>query len=207
MAEIKQGILGGVSGTVGTVVGANWRGKNIIRSKPRKTKKAASDKQIEQRKKFKIVANFLSPLFALTSKYFGQYQGVKSRTNLAMSYHLLECIEPDGDDFKINFPKVVLTKGVLQPVIIESVRKIGDNVTVEWKDNVSNNLSKANDKVSIVIYNPQDKFFINEFAFAERSEQTLSVTIPENWKGTDNQVWIVLTSDTQCSSSIYAGTF
>ncbi len=32
MAEIKKGILGGFSGKVGTVVGVNWRGKDIIRS-------------------------------------------------------------------------------------------------------------------------------------------------------------------------------
>ena len=34
MAEIKKGILGGFSGKVGPVVGANWRGKDIIRSTP-----------------------------------------------------------------------------------------------------------------------------------------------------------------------------
>lgn len=96
MAEIEQGILGGVRGKVGTVVGTTWRGKNVIRAKPRKSRKQASDKQVEQRMKFKAVANFLSRLFALTSKYFGQYQGVKSRTNLAMSYHLLETIVKEG---------------------------------------------------------------------------------------------------------------
>lgn len=72
MAEIELGILGGVRGKVGTVVGSTWRGKNVIRSKPRKSRRQASDKQVDQRRKFKIVANFLSPLFTLTSKYFGQ---------------------------------------------------------------------------------------------------------------------------------------
>ena len=33
MAEIKKGILGGFSGKVGTVVGANWRGTNILGTK------------------------------------------------------------------------------------------------------------------------------------------------------------------------------
>ena len=38
MAEIKKGILGGFSGKVGTVVGVNWRGKDIIRSLPKNLK-------------------------------------------------------------------------------------------------------------------------------------------------------------------------
>lgn len=35
MATLNKGILGGFSGKVGTVVGANWRGLDIIRSRPK----------------------------------------------------------------------------------------------------------------------------------------------------------------------------
>ncbi|MGV0847474.1 hypothetical protein ACTS9T_13015 [Empedobacter falsenii] len=43
MAEIKKGILGGFSGKVGTVVGVNWRGKDIINSLPKKSKRRSTD--------------------------------------------------------------------------------------------------------------------------------------------------------------------
>ena len=39
MARITKGILGGFSVKVGTVVGANWSGKDIIRSVPKLSKK------------------------------------------------------------------------------------------------------------------------------------------------------------------------
>lgn len=38
MAKIKKGILGGFSGKVETVVGVNWRGKDIISSLPKNRK-------------------------------------------------------------------------------------------------------------------------------------------------------------------------
>jgi len=76
MAEIKRGILGGVSGKVGTVVGANWRGKNIIRAIPRKSGKKPSPLQVEQRSKFKLMSNFLQPFNALFSRYFGTDRGL-----------------------------------------------------------------------------------------------------------------------------------
>jgi hypothetical protein len=37
MAKFNKGILGGFSGTVGTVVGANWRGMDVMRSRPKKS--------------------------------------------------------------------------------------------------------------------------------------------------------------------------
>ncbi len=49
MAEIKKGILGGFSGKVGT----NWRGKDIIRSLPKASKKAPTEEQLIQRVKFR----------------------------------------------------------------------------------------------------------------------------------------------------------
>jgi len=53
MAEIKKGILGGFSGKVGTVIGVNWRGKDIIRSLPKASKKAPTEEQLIQRVKFR----------------------------------------------------------------------------------------------------------------------------------------------------------
>jgi hypothetical protein len=38
MGTIKQGILGGFSGKVGTVVGASWKGIAYMRSLPQKVK-------------------------------------------------------------------------------------------------------------------------------------------------------------------------
>lgn len=35
MATFEKGILGGFSGKIGNVVGARWRGKDIMRSVPR----------------------------------------------------------------------------------------------------------------------------------------------------------------------------
>lgn len=207
MAEIAQGILGGVSGKVGTIVGATWRGKNIIRAKPRKTSKPASEKQLDQRQKFKAVANFLSPLFALTSKYFGQYQGVKSRTNLAMSYHLLETIKKEGNDFVIDFPKVVITKGILNGLSAPKAERKDNSIALTWSDGVSSALSKAEDKVIAVVYNPDEKLFYITEATVKRSDKKLDVTLAATWTNTNNELWVIVNNDNQCSTSMYIGKF
>lgn len=49
MSEIKNGILGGVNGKVGPVVEVPWRGKNVIRTFPRRSNKTATEKQVRCR--------------------------------------------------------------------------------------------------------------------------------------------------------------
>ena len=79
MAEIKKGILGGFSGKVGPVVGANWRGKDIIRSTPKSSSRPKTDKQILQQLKFKTTITFLHPLRNIQNRFFGTDAGAKSK--------------------------------------------------------------------------------------------------------------------------------
>ena len=53
MGKIKQGILGGFSGKVGTVVGSYWNGIFYMKSLPQSYKKSRSSKQQMQRGYFK----------------------------------------------------------------------------------------------------------------------------------------------------------
>tara|TARA_R100001369_G_scaffold90591_1_gene129830 strand:+ start:661 stop:972 length:312 start_codon:yes stop_codon:yes gene_type:complete len=98
MAKFEKGILGGFSGKVGTVVGARWRGKNIMRSLPQRGDYTPSELQLQQRKKFKTVIRFLTPIQSIVAKFFGSEQGDKSPFNLATGYHLTEAVIPDGND-------------------------------------------------------------------------------------------------------------
>lgn len=53
MATLSKGILGGFSGKVGPVVGATWRGMDVIRSRPKSSRRTPSERQLEQQLKFK----------------------------------------------------------------------------------------------------------------------------------------------------------
>lgn len=55
MGKIGQGILGGVSGTVGNVIGGSWKGIDYIRIKPDHHNDANTEKQIHHRAKFSAV--------------------------------------------------------------------------------------------------------------------------------------------------------
>ncbi|HZW63732.1 MAG TPA: DUF6266 family protein, partial [Flavobacteriaceae bacterium] len=76
-------------GKVGNVVGARWRGKNVMRSLPQRGNYTPTEDQMLQRERFKTVVAFLTPIKYVLSAYFGKKQGDKSAYNLATSYHLI----------------------------------------------------------------------------------------------------------------------
>ena len=59
MGKFLQGILGGVSGLVGTVVGASVRGIATVRIRPKKSTKAPSQAQLNQRNIFTAITEFV----------------------------------------------------------------------------------------------------------------------------------------------------
>ena len=111
MGKLHKGILGGFSGTVGTVVGCNWRGKDIIRSRPKSSGKTPTEAQLLQRMKFRLVVGFLTPLQSIQRQFFAGNSGVKSRMNQAVSYHIREAVEVLNGEPSLVYSKVLITKG------------------------------------------------------------------------------------------------
>ena len=62
MGKIKQGILGGFRGTVGTVVGSSWNGIAYMKGKPQSVKNPKTDAQLQQRVFFKDLQQLVSQL-------------------------------------------------------------------------------------------------------------------------------------------------
>ncbi|WP_148041454.1 DUF6266 family protein [Kaistella daneshvariae] len=96
MGTIKKGILGGFSGTVGTVVGANWRGMDVIRSRPKSSGSNPTPLQLLQREKFALAIKFQNSLRSMQSRLYGENAGVKSRVNLAAAYLLREVVAEEN---------------------------------------------------------------------------------------------------------------
>lgn len=185
MAELKKGILGGFSGTVGTVVGANWRGKDIIRSRPKASSKMPTLAQMAQREKFKMISHFIQPIRSLHSRYFGEKTGTKSKVNLALSYFLTETIVENDGIFTIDYLKVLISKGELTGFTNLTLTRNLTQIDIEWADNSNQGTAKAEDKVSIAIYCETYKEWRVWEDVAIRSDSSISIQLPTHW---DNEV-------------------
>lgn len=208
MATLSKGILGGFSGKVGPVVGATWRGMDVIRSRPKSSKRTPTEKQLEQQLKFKLAISFLQPIKNIQSRFFGSGSGVKSRVNLAVSYTISEAIQMVAGLPELIFNKVLITRGELtsfQNAVLTT--QPGGVLHLEWEDNSTQGDAAPKDQVSIVCYCAE----LNNWEIYEgivmRSDLMADVTLPAYCLGKTMEVYAFLNNEKQtvASTSLYLG--
>lgn len=208
MARITKGILGGFSGKVGTVVGASWRGQDIIRSIPKPSSRKATGRQMLQQLKFKLVIDFLKPLTAIQNRYFGSGSGSKSRVNLAVSYTISEAVQVTADLPELVYNKVLITRGDLAGFQdIAAAVQPGNIIRLSWQDNSAQGNASATDKASAVCYSEDLGTFELFESVAVRTGLTSDLTLPDYYSGKQVQVWAYFhnTEETSASNSSYLG--
>ena len=208
MATLSKGILGGFSGKVGPVVGATWRGMDVIRSRPKSSKRTPSERQLEQQLKFKLAISFLQPIKSIQSLYFGMGSGVKSRVNMAVSYTISTAIQMVAGLPELIYNKVLITRGELtsfrNPVL---TTQPGGVLHLEWEDNSTQGDAAPKDQVSIVCYCAE----LNNWEIYEgivmRSDLMADVTLPAYYLGKTMEVYAFLNNEKQtaASTSLYLG--
>lgn len=208
MGTYNKGILGPFSGKVGTVVGASWRGKDVLRSLPKKTDRTPTETQRLQRLKFSTVSEFLTPISSVLSLYYGSGSGELTRRNQAMSYHLKEAVVYNDPNFDILFNKVQISKGDLLGVQNPTVGTVvGNQVKYTWDNNAGQGSAKITDQLIVVIYAPVENLYYTLLDAATRDASTLTITLPIFFAGLEVQSWITFASATGKSyaTSVYMG--
>lgn len=207
MGKIKTGILGGFQGKVGTVIGSTWRGESIMRALPKTAAKAPTESQRIQRLKFKAVSEFLNPLRTTLSTYFGNDTGVKSKYNMATSYHITNAVEITEQGTQILYPRVLVAKGTLFGFQNLTTTQSETVITLNWEDNTVFGNAKAEDTVNVVCYIEEVNTFYVFESIANRDGLTASVTLPQNFLGYNVEVYAFLYDKVSktSSNSVYLG--
>ena len=207
MGKIKTGILGGFQGKVGTVIGSTWRGESIMRALPKTAAKAPTESQRIQRLKFKAVSEFLNPLRSTLSTYFGNDTGVKSKYNMATSYHITNAVEITEQGTQILYPRVLVAKGTLFGFQNLTTTPSETVITLNWEDNTVFGNAKAEDTVNVVCYIEEVNTFYVFESIANRDGLTASVTLPQNFLGYNVEAYAFLYDKVSktSSNSVYLG--
>ena len=209
MGTYNKGILGAFSGKVGPVVGANWRGKDIMRSLPKKSKRMASEIQLQQRQKFAMVTELLNGLQPVIKRYYGSDGGLKTRRNQLMSYLLKEALVYNDPIFEWNYTKVMVSRGDLLGVNAGSVTaSSGQLLDFSWSDNSLQGEAAADDKLVVVVYEPTSKTTIYSLNAGTRDAEAASLALPNYLSGLEVQVWVLFAAanDKRFATSTYLGT-
>jgi hypothetical protein len=209
MATFDKGILGGFSGKVGNVVGARWRGKNVMRSLPTRGNYIPTELQLLQRERFTTVVEFVSPIKGILSEYFGKKQGDKSTYNLATSYHLKNALIEIPGGFAMDYQKVLISKGDLRDLDTPAAATAANQVVnLSWVDNSGQGNANPLDQLIVVFYAPDLNVFQTYEYISAREDESAQVTLPAFLAGAEVHVWATLVTEThkEAANSSYLGT-
>ena len=207
MGTIKKGILGGFSGTVGTVVGGNWKGIDYMRSTGNRRPGNFSAAQLEQQAKFGLMMKFLRTFGSLLSITFNDFANGITGPNAALAYNIRNAITGLYPAFSINYSLALLSRGSLQNASAPAaVAGTAGKVNFSWTDNSGIGTAMATDMAILFVYCPAtgQSVYISNVAARNAAAQVLDVP---GFSGKTVQTWIAfITADgLEVSDSLYTG--
>lgn len=208
MATINHGVMGGFSGTVGTVVGGNWNGIDYMRAKPSDRKDAKSPAQLDQRARFRTVMQFLKPLKFFLPVGFKNHKVGVSPYNAATSLNLQHAVKGVFPDYSIDYSKVRISQGALpgalNPMAFASQP---GQISFRWENNSATINAMANDKAVLLVYNPQKEQAVTLTGRNSRISGIGEFILPAGFSGDEVHCYIAFqnASQTIISDSQYAG--
>jgi hypothetical protein len=212
MGIIRQGILGGFRNKTGSVVGAYWRNRDVIRALPRVSNKPPTQAQLYQRFKFGMVTGFLARIGSIIDLGFGSGNGATSPMNEAVSYHLREAITGVAPNFTIDYTKLKMNSGKL--LLAESIEIVSDTAAqleFNWLNIAPDGKYKdATDVANLMVYNPVKDSLVILTGAAPRSGLTYILQLPGDYSGDEVHAYISFSSVINkklVSRSFYIGLF
>jgi len=208
MGKIKQGILGGFSGKVGSVVGSSWKGISYMRGKANSIKNPRTLQQMMHRNKFAAALSVLQPITAFLRVGFRRYAHRKSEFNAAMSYTVKNAIQGTYPDYTIDFSKLLVSRGTLTGANNATATPAAGKIKLAWEDNSGIGEAQPTDKALVVAINPtkSEAAYITEGA--PRSAKTEDLMVSPYWSGDDVEVYLGFISENgkDVATSFYCGT-
>ncbi len=178
MGKISQGILGGISGTVGTVIGASWKGITYLKAKAVSHKDANSVKQQATRKTFRKLVKLASALMPYVIKpIWSNREPKKTGSNIFISENF-QNVDPDNP--LVENTKIVFSKGPLplpENIAVQRNVAVPRGVTISWTDNSGSLMATSNDLLRIVAIAGDSAIAISP-ASATRSNGNAEIVLP-----------------------------
>lgn len=181
MGKLLTGAFGALTGKVGKLVSYELNGQNVIR-RIGQVKSKPSQLQLASRKRFKVINSFLAPIQGfLNLGYLFAKQGTdKNQHNLASSYNLTHALAGKYPNITIDYSKVMVSSGTLEPALEPAVTKSNAQTTISWAYQENRDWAFRHDRAMILICYPSTNEAIYFLSGAQRKEGSQVIDLPTN---------------------------
>ncbi len=208
MAIVKESPIGVVSGKLGMIAGAKWKGINYLRVIPGSVANPQTQKQLTQRMKFSVTMEFISAVRQFLKTGFKNWAVQMTPANAAFSYNIKNAITGAYPDIAIDYPNVLVSRGEVAPALNQVASStVAGTVKFDWEDNTGEVGAMGIDKTLLLVYNPSQNQSVAINELATRADGTQTITVPDSFSGDLVQCYIAFTDQDafDVSDSMFAG--
>ena len=196
MGKIKQGILGGFKGKVGTVIGSSWNGISYMKGRPQSVRNPRTDAQVQQRNFFKKLQGLVSQLSdeQLASLFPSVNRGMTRRNMLTRQIAACADVVDDAKTVNLSLLEGIGNGERIDSPMLESVVTLTNDVKDFYAEPAAaEQIGKpAEANFIVVAYNITQKR-IGIFN-TEETDPSMGVTVPVgSWAEVGDSVRFYLT--------------
>ena len=196
MGKIKQGILGGFKGKVGTVIGSSWNGIAYMKGRPQSVRNPRTDAQVQQRNFFKELQGLVSQLSdeQLASLFPSVTRGMTRRNMLTRQIAACADVVDDAKTVNLSLLEGIGNGERIDSPMLESVVTLTNDVKDFYAEpEAAEQIGKpAEANFIVVAYNITQKR-IGIFN-TEETDPSMGVTVPVgSWAEVGDSVRFYLT--------------
>lgn len=187
MGKLRQGILGGISGSVGNVTGSSWKGIPVIKSKPLSVANPKTAAQQSQRSKFANIVNFAQKALADVIKPLNDRFAIQqSGFNAFISRN----IGLFGSYFPEPYNELEISGGNMAATSITGppLDPSNDEIQIDWSDDSGEGLKLSDDQLYAIAWNGTTGEQNAYPAVASRSATT--VTLSFSSMSTSDEIYV-----------------
>lgn len=209
MAKYKSGIIGSLSGKMGNVVAASWRGVEYLRELPGKSGSKGTVRQLEQRFKMTLVSGWLRPLRDIIWLGYPSHDAAKTPMNACIGYHLVHALKQDEEwAWVIDFEKAVFSRGELLVSYVVELVAVDGLLTVKWLNATASVFSAPDDRATFIVYSVARRQFVTFEEVCKRIDGEVALRLPDVFSRETLHVWMhyVAEEGRAVSTTLYLGT-
>lgn len=209
MAILKVESNRGFTGRVGNTVTYVLNGQ-VVKRTIGKISKKATIAQLSVRQKTKIITEFLNPVkeyINIGFEFEARLAQKKNAHNIATSYNWLNAFTGVYPEQKIDFSKILLSRGSLPVTNDIDVKVVDNSIEFTWDKNIVTDRIKGSDRVMLLAYLPKENRAISLIGGAERLEGGEYLIIPGYKQGIHIETYVSFVSADykSISNSVYTG--
>lgn len=206
MAKQRFGINDGYRGTVGTVIGYQWRGKWCLRARPRFVHNPRTEVQQRNRMLFKEVVLMASTLRSALHKGLHVKALEAQMTECNYFYHRNKaCFSLEEGRLAVDYENLQVSEGPVAPVGFGEPEGESETLTVPFEKNPLHARAGSDDEVRLLaVCMEMDDMRMSPPAY--RRSKSVSITLPTEWEGKEVHLYGFVTDyEGRASASTYIG--